>query len=510
MRWTPVDTEEERALAGRLRRSSRFYRFLWEIRSELFSPEFEAELAGSYKPRGQEPCAPAQLAMALLLQRYDGVSDAGAVDAAEHDTRWQLVLGTLGTDQSPFGQGSLVRFRSRMIANDLDKKLVDRTIEIAKDRGSFGAARLRVALDSSPLHGAGRVEDTWNLIGRAMSKVVCAVARALGVDEDRVIDEAGVTVLGASSVKAALDLDWDDETATLEGLQQLLSDVSRLEAWVVERASEAVEQPPVQDALELLRKVVDQDTEPDPPSKGRRIKQGVPRDRIVSIADPEMRHGRKSKTKLFNGYKRHVAVVDRFVVGTAVVPANVKEHEPTDDLLAAASKHGDIEILDIDRGYLASKAVEQLHRSGATVHSRPWKTNNQGRFTKDDFVIDLKRRRVRCPEKKTAPITRGNQAFFREADCSACALKDRCTTSSRRAVSIHPAEGLLIELREQKKTAKGRKALRSRVAVEHRLARIGAIQGTKARYFGARKNELDLNRAAAIANLQEINRRAAA
>jgi hypothetical protein len=44
------------------------------------------------------------------------------------------------------------------------------------------------------------------------------------------------------------------------------------------------------------------------------------------------------------------------------------------------------------------------------------------------------------------------------------------------------------------------------VAVEHRLARVGLIQGARARYKGARKNELDLNRAAAVANLQEAQR----
>ena len=129
------------------------------------------------------------LAMVTLLQRYDGLSDADAVDAAENDRRWQLVLGTLGKDQAPFGQGTLVRFRTRMVAYDLDKKLVDRTVELAKKSSSFGWKKLRVALDSSPLQGAGRVEDTWNLLGRAMSKVVHAVSLALGVDES-VVGEA--------------------------------------------------------------------------------------------------------------------------------------------------------------------------------------------------------------------------------------------------------------------------------------------------------------------------------
>src|SRR5687768_3621539 len=151
MRWNPKTSRAEKEVAAKLRKASAFYRFLWEIREELFSPEFQDELAASYRPRGQDPCPPALLAMVMLLQRYDAVSDADAVDAAENDRRWQLVLGTLGSDQSPFGQGSLVRFRVRAISNDLDKKLVDRTVELAKTTGGFGWKQLRVALDSSPL-----------------------------------------------------------------------------------------------------------------------------------------------------------------------------------------------------------------------------------------------------------------------------------------------------------------------------------------------------------------------
>jgi len=160
MRWhLPTESAREQSVAKRLRASSKFYRFLWEIRGELFADGFEEVLIESYEPRGQEPCPPAQLAMAMLLQRYEGQSDAGAVDAAENDRRWQLVLGTLGEERAPFGQGSMVRFRVRMIANDLDKKLGDRTIKLAKRSGKFGWKKLRVALDSSPLEGAGRVEE---------------------------------------------------------------------------------------------------------------------------------------------------------------------------------------------------------------------------------------------------------------------------------------------------------------------------------------------------------------
>jgi hypothetical protein len=69
---------------------------------------------------------------------------------------------------------------------------------------------------------------------------------------------------------------------------------------------------------------------------------------------------------------------------------------------------------------------------------------------------------------------------------------------------------MLIQLRARKSTRKGRAELRKRVAVEHKLARVSQIEGADARCAGSRKNELDLNRTAAVINLQEISRRRAA
>src|SRR5207302_9036711 len=41
---------------------------------------------------------------------------------------------------------------------------------------------------------------------------------------------------------------------------------------------------------------------------GPRLKQGVAADRLISVHDPEMRHGRKSSSQRFNGHKAQVAV----------------------------------------------------------------------------------------------------------------------------------------------------------------------------------------------------------
>jgi hypothetical protein len=117
---------------------------------------------------------------------------------------------------------------------------------------------------------------------------------------------------------------------------------------------------------------------------------------------------------------------------------------------------------------------------------------------------------VTCPNGKTARAVESGKAEFLVEDCQRCKLKASCTTSDHRTVALHPNEALLIQLRRRKETPKGRAELRERVVVEHRLARVSSVQGNKARYAGARKNELDLNRTAAVLNLQEVARLRAA
>jgi hypothetical protein len=96
------------------------------------------------------------------------------------DRRWQLVLNCLECEAPPFGKGTLVRFRAALIEHGLDRRLIERTVELAAGDGGFGPRQLRAALDSSPLWGAGRVEDTYNLLGHALRKALGVIARQQG------------------------------------------------------------------------------------------------------------------------------------------------------------------------------------------------------------------------------------------------------------------------------------------------------------------------------------------
>lgn len=512
IRWNPpVElTAEERRVAKVLKRIGKFYVFLREVRHELFDEEFQAELARAYAPRGTAPLPPALLAMVTLLQAYSQTGDAEAVVSAQLDKRWQLVLDCLHADEAPFSQGVLSQFRVRMIEHDLDKKLLKRTVEIAKRTGAFGWQRLKAALDSSPLLGAGRVLDTWNLIGRALSTVVTCAAKATGRARETIIAETALTLSVAPSLKTALDIDWDDPEQRTDALARLLDEVDRVEAWVAEHAAGLASQPPLNDALAALRRVLEQDIEPDPTTGRARIKRGVAKDRMPSLGDPEMRHGRKSKNKLFNGYKRHLMniVGADITVAAEVLPANQPEHEAMAALADDAAQHGAIDEFLLDRGYLASPRIAELHADGVAIRCKPWRIRNGDRFTKEQFDLRLGERRVVCPAGVSSPIANSLIVRFPASTCATCDIRSRCTTAKRRgrSVTIHPQEALLVQLRQDLKTADGRARLRERTAIEHSLARVGRIQGSRARYKGVRKNALDVRRCAAVDNLQTVAR----
>ena len=181
--WSPVVelSAQERQIVERIRRAKLFV-FLRHQRNALLDEEFQQELAGLYRPskRGQPPIAPAQLALAIILQAYTGVSDDEVIEATLMDRRWQLVLDCLDTDQAPFSKGTFVAFRKRLIDSQMDRRLIERTIELAAHTQEFGSRALRAALDSSPLWGAGRVEDTINLIGHARKPAYGSGGRATG------------------------------------------------------------------------------------------------------------------------------------------------------------------------------------------------------------------------------------------------------------------------------------------------------------------------------------------
>jgi transposase len=508
--WQPAVplSPTEAVIVSRISRAKLFI-FLRRQRHLIFDAAFQEELGTMFAESalGQPPVPPARLALATILQAYTRVSDDEVIEATLMDRRWQLALDCLDCAYPPFSKGTLVAFRERLIAADLDRRLIERTVEVAARTKGIGARQLRGALDSSPLWGAGRVEDTLNLLGHALRKAVGLLARQQGRGLAAMAEEAGAPALGASSLKAALDCDWDDPASRDWALGQVLCALEAVAAYVDEQPpSPAL--PAAQASVAVARLVRRQDV-------GERadgtptLRQGVAADRRISIEDAQMRHGRKNRAERVDGYKRH-ALTDLdsgLVRAVGVTPANAPEASVTGAILADLAHQGaSLSECHIDRAYLSSTLVRERPPELA-IYCKAWPVAAGPHFPKAAFALDWGHRRIRCPNGAEVPFVPGGTVHFPARACAACPLRAACTASPRgRSVTIHADEALLAELRQRQHTPAGRAKLRERVAVEHSLAHLGYWQGDRARYRGLRKNLFDLRRTAVVQNLHVLAR----
>ena len=178
--------------------------------------------------------------------------------------------------------------------------------------------------------------------------------------------------LAASSLKAALDADWDDPGARDHALAGVLNLLDRVDAFIAGQAGEEAAAVTVAAA----RQVRDQDIDLAGPAPA--LRRGVAKDRRISIEDAEMRHGRKSRSVLSGGYKRHVLrdLDIGLVPAVGITPANAPEASVTDAIAAdldAAGRH--LSELHIDRAYLSSALVRD-RGPDLVICCKAWRVRN--------------------------------------------------------------------------------------------------------------------------------------
>jgi hypothetical protein len=204
-------------------------------------------------------------------------------------------------------------------------------------------------------------------------------------------------------------------------------------------------------AVAVARQVRDQDSDLSGPVPS--LRRGVARDRRISVEDAQMRHGRKSRSVLFDGYKRHVLqdLDTGLIPAVGITPANAPEASVTASITADLDAAGlTLAELHIDRAYLSSSLVRDRGPDLA-IYCKAWRVRNTtGRYAKNQFAIDFGAGQLTCPAGVSTGFRPGKTVRFPKGTCAACPLRERCTSSpAGRSVSIHPDEALLAELRQR-------------------------------------------------------------
>lgn len=492
--------------------SATFYGLLAQRRQEWFPDE---QFAGLYvSDNGRPSVSPNLLATALLLQTYDGVSDEEAIQRSRYDLRWLVALGReLG--ETPFAKSTLQRFRSLLILHQEYLQLFQASLRLAHAQGLIGQRKLKLVLDTTPVFGRGAVKDTYNLLADGIKQLSRALARATGQSHHRFWKALGMSRYYGSSIKGESDVDWSDEASIRQFLTGLVADADQLLALTrtvraaLDADSDADQK--LAAAAELLCALLLQDVERKDDGASE-IKRGVAKDRILSVTDPEMRHGHKSAKHHFDGHKAAIAVdaESQVITDVQVLPGNAPHHTAALGMVEQSEANTGCEVEKTigDCAYGDGKTRQAFDEAGRELVARVPKTPRTVHTPKAAFIIDLERKTVTCPQGHTTQTVRevnkkGTVYPFPAEVCTACPVRAQCMKNPDhgRTINVHPQEHHYQKARAYQKTDAFTEDIQARQTVEHRIARLMQLKMRKSKFFGRAKALFQLAMAATVANI---------
>ncbi|MGA9446529.1 MAG: transposase, partial [Candidatus Sulfotelmatobacter sp.] len=346
------------------------------------------------------------------------------------------------------------------------------------------------------------------MLGRGLAEVEKEEVRAWA-------EKQGLSRYFGSSLKGEAGIDWDDKGQREQLLTKIVQDGRRL----LSLAEEIQKQHPAQAeaiaaAAALLLRLIAQDVE-EKPGGGFQVKSGTAKDRVLSVHDPEMRHGRKSASKRFNGHKAAVAVEmeSQLITGVEVLAGNAGDQEKALELVQQSERVLEAKVEETvgDCAYGGGPTRRAFAEEERILTAKVPASHNRNCFSKSAFEIDLDQMEVRCPagqstrDYRSAGEGRGGQFLFPQASCQACSLRSQCVRGQGpRSISIQAEERLQQQARAHNQTEVGRESLRERVVVEHRIARLVGLGIRQSRYFGKKKTRWQVVMAAVVANLSLV------
>jgi len=482
-----------------------FYARLGAVMEQLFTDD---DLAGLYCPdNGRPSLPPSLLSGILLLQFYDDVSDAEAVARLAFDLRWKVAL-TLALDFDPPHPSSLSVFRGRLLAYGQERYAFDRLLAVGRAAG-FLPEKVTVLIDTTPQWGAGAVQDTYTLIRKGIRRVLKAAGYQAAGKRRGLATQ--LTPYMESDHKA--EIDWNDPTARAAQLKVLVADAHT----ALDLALTDCDDAEVRAAGWLLTKILGDDLVTDDQGEPQ-IGRGVAPDRVISLTDPDMRHGHKSEAKHFDGRKVQVATdaASELVLAVEPSPANRTDGADLLKLVDAIETQTGLTVEQVlgDTSYGTADNRAACAAGGIDLVS-PLPEARDPAVAKAAFQLDLNVPSVTCPTgQTTTTVSRATDPqhrpvlrfHFPRAVCEACALFARCVKGKTegRTITSHYHEGLLQTARAQQATPEFKETYRKRAAVERKIADLVEHGLRRARYLGRVKVRLQNHWIGAVVNLKRL------
>src|SRR5271170_3643597 len=222
------------------------YGLLFRECHNLFPDDAFADL---YKDTGRRSIPPRIVAVVMVLQRLEGLSDREAVDRFTFDARWKYAAGGLDFEHEGFVHTVLVDMRARLLASKRPDRIFESVLDVAKKAGMVGRRRV---LDSTPLYDAVVTQDTVTMIRSAIRGLLRVAGEPLATELRGVLKRDDDY---AAAGKPACD--WEDKAAREALVDALARDAYAVLALLDGRALTSE----VTQAAALVATVVGQDLE---------------------------------------------------------------------------------------------------------------------------------------------------------------------------------------------------------------------------------------------------------
>jgi transposase len=484
----------------------------------------DEDFATLFPAVGQPAETPWRLALILVMQFIENLTDRQAANAVRGRIDWKYALGLELSDPG-FDYSILSEFRTRLVEGQVEAILLDRILERFKEGGwlkAGGKQRTDSTHVIAAIHSLNRLE----LVGRTLQAVLEEIAKQAPewlkkqITSDwfdrysRVIDEYRLPKKEAERKALAERIGQDgqyllaqlDASAPLQELQELA-------------------------IVQTMRTVWDQQYEWINGQLRWREREALPPsgERIASPFDPEARYSIK-RDVIWVGYKAHLT--ETCEENSPHVITHVETTQSTvADILAIDLIHQDLAqkgLLPIehmvDTGYGSGESISTsqtkygVNLYGPVHNDTAWQAHVENAFDLTQFDIDWEKQQMRCPAGNTSrdwranKIVRGNPVIdvrFAPTDCGPCQLRARCTHSKLgvRELTLLPKEAFLAlqMARQRQKTNEFAQRYAARAGIEGTLSQAVSTLGLRrSRYIGLVKTHLQHLLTAAALNIVRI------
>ncbi|WP_327281152.1 IS1182 family transposase [Streptomyces sp. NBC_01205] len=494
------------------------------IRDELGGLFSDGQFADLFPVRGKPAWSPGRLALVLVLQFAEGLTDRQAAEAvrARIDFKYALALelGDPGFDFSVLSE-----FRDRLVEADAGRRVMDGILAAAQENGLLKTAG-RARTDSTHVQSAARELGWLELVAETLRSALNALAQSapdwLGeVAEPDWFKHYATRAEDSRFPKSRTKRDEVGLRIGRDGirlLEAVLSPGAPEGLWTLEQV-EILRQVWVQHFHLVEGEVRRRDPKDRPPGALR----------LVTPYDVEARGGVK-RDIMWDGYKVHLtetceADAPNLITNVATTVATVSDMSMTEAVHAQLAEAGRLPCEHlVDAGYVDAHLLVSTRReygitlTGPAAAVRSHQAASGGGFTGDDFTIDWAGEQVTCPGGKST--TRWNpdhsqhgtpviRVRFNSGDCRPCPVREQCTTSSAgRRLTLRPREEheALRQARVDQDTSTWKERYKTRAGVEGTISQaVGRCGLRRSRYDGLPKTSLQHQLTGAAINLARID-----